>query len=139
MSGTSIAAHGLNPSIRLFGAEPAGADDAARSLAAGEIIPQTDPRTIADGLLTSLGDLTFVAISQHVERIVTVGEEEIVAAMRLFWERVKLIIEPSAAVAVAVVLSDEFRVLDGLERVGVILSGGNVDLDRLPWLQPTSD
>jgi threonine dehydratase len=134
MSGTSIAAHGLNPSMRLFGAEPAGADDAARSLAAGRIIPQTDPRTIADGLLTSLGDLTFAVISEHVERIVTVGEEEIVAAMRLFWERVKLIIEPSAAVAVAVVLSDEFRALEGLERVGVILSGGNVDLDRLPWL-----
>ena len=133
MSGTSIAGHGTNPSIRLFGAEPAGADDAYRSLEAGRIIPQTDPRTIADGLLTSLGPLTFAVLSAHLERIFTVSEDEIVAAMRLFWERAKLIIEPSAAVAVAVVLSEAFRQLDDLERVGVILSGGNLDLAKLPW------
>ena len=133
MSGTCVAAHGTNPSMRLFGAEPKGADDAYRSLAAGRIIPQDDPQTIADGLLTSLGPLTFAILSEHLERVIRVEEEEIVAAMRLFWERTKLIIEPSAAVAVAAVLSDEFRALEGLERVGVILSGGNVDLDRLPW------
>jgi threonine dehydratase len=133
LSGTCIACHGLDPDLRVIGAEPAGADDAARSLAAGKIIPQIDPRTIADGLLTSLGPLTFAVLSEHVERIVTVSEEEIVAAMRLFWERVKLIIEPSAAVSVAVVLSEEFRAIEGLESVGVILSGGNVDLDCLPW------
>jgi threonine dehydratase/serine racemase len=133
MSGTAIAAHGLDPSIRLFGAEPQGADDAFRSLAEGRIVPQTAPRTIADGLLTSLGPLTFAILERHLERIVTVSEEEIVAAMKLFWERTKLIIEPSAAVAVAVVLSEEFRALDGLDRVGVILSGGNLDLDSLPW------
>lgn len=133
MSGTCIAAHGLHPSMRLFGAEPAGADDAYRSLAEGRIVPQTDPRTIADGLLTSLGPLTFSILRQHLERIVTVTEEQIVDAMKLFWERAKLIIEPSAAVAVAAVLSDEFRQLEGFERVGVILSGGNVDLDALPW------
>lgn len=133
LSGTCIASHGLDPSIRVFGAEPQGADDAARSLAAGRIIPQTDPRTICDGLLTSLGSLTFAVISEHVETIVTVSEDEIVSAMRLFWERVKLIIEPSAAVAVAAVLSADFRSFEGLGRVGVILSGGNVDLERLPW------
>ncbi len=133
MSGTCIAAHGVDPTIRVIGAEPAGADDAQRSLAEGRIVPQTDPRTIADGLLTSLGPLTFEVIREHVERILTVDEEAIVAAMKLFWERAKLVIEPSAAVAVAVVLSEDFRALDGMERVGVILSGGNVDLDNLPW------
>lgn len=134
MAGTSIAAHGLDPEIRLFGAEPLGADDAARSLAAGELIPQTDPRTIADGLLTSLGPLTFSILSEHLETIITVSEEEIVRAMRLVWERMKLVIEPSAAVAVAAVLSEDFHALAGsFERVGVILSGGNVDLDHLPW------
>lgn len=134
MSGTAIAGHGLNPAIRLIGAEPAGADDAARSLAAGEIVPQTDPRTIADGLLTSLGPLTFSILSEHLETIVTVSEEEIVRAMRLVWERMKLVVEPSAAVAVAAVLSEHFHALEGsFERVGVILSGGNVDLDNLPW------
>jgi threonine dehydratase len=133
LSGTCVTCHGLRPEMTVIGAEPAGADDAALSLAAGYIIPQNDPQTIADGLLTSLGPLTFAVLSQHLERIVTVTEPEIVAAMRLFWERVKLIIEPSAAVAVAAVLSDEFRALPGMQKVGVILSGGNVDLDRLPW------
>ena len=133
LSGTCITCHGLQPGLIVIGAEPAGADDAARSLAAGHIIPQDDPQTIADGLLTSLGPVTFAVLREHLERIVTVTEAEIVAAMRLFWERVKLIIEPSAAVAVAAVLSEEFRALEGMERVGVILSGGNVDLDRLPW------
>lgn len=133
LSGTSIAAKALKPTIRVIAAEPAGADDAARSLAAGRIIPQTGPRTIADGLLTSLGELTWPIIQAHVERIITVSEEEIVRAMRLTWERAKLLIEPSAAVAVAVVLGDEFRALKGISRVGVVLSGGNVNLDRLPW------
>lgn len=133
LSGTCIACHGVDSGSRVFGAEPAAADDAAQSLAAGRIIPQTDPHTIADGLLTSLGPLTFSILSAHVERVVTVTEEEIIVAMRLVWERAKLVIEPSAAVAVAAVLSEEFRALEGLKRVGVILSGGNVDLDRLPW------
>lgn len=134
MSGTCIASRGVNSAIRIIGAEPKGADDAARSLAAGRIIPQTNPQTIADGLLTSLGDLTWGIIRDHVERIVTVSEDEIISAMRLVWERMKIIIEPSSAVAVAAVLSEDFRsgVTDA-ERIGVILSGGNVDLDRLPW------
>jgi threonine dehydratase/serine racemase len=133
ISGLCLAAKGLDPSLRGIAAEPAGADDAARSKAAGTRLPQTAPQTIADGLGTSLGELTWPVIRDCVERVVTVEEDEIVAAMRLVWERAKLVIEPSAAVAVAAALSDGFRALDGLERVGVVLSGGNVDLDCLPW------
>lgn len=133
LSGTSVAAKGFHLRIRVFGAEPKGADDAARSLAAGTLIPQTAPKTVADGLLTSLGQLTWPIIQDHVERVVTVTEEEIVAAMRLSWERAKMLIEPSSAVALAAVLTDEFKALEKIQRVGVILSGGNVDLDKLPW------
>jgi threonine dehydratase len=133
LSGVAIAAHGVRPSLRVFGAEPQGADDAARSKAAGRLIPQTGPRTIADGLLTSLGELTWPVIREQVERVLTVPEDAIVRAMRLAWERAKLLIEPSAAVAVAVALSDEFRALPGLSRIGIVLSGGNANLDRLPW------
>jgi threonine dehydratase len=133
VAGLSVAATAMDPRLRLFAAEPAGADDAARSKAAGTLVPQTAPHTIADGLLTSLGLLTWPVIRDHVERVITVSEEEIVAAMRLTWERAKLLIEPSAAVAVAAVLSEEFRAIPGLQRIGVVLSGGNVDLDRLPW------
>jgi threonine dehydratase/serine racemase len=128
-----LAARGKRPGIRVFAADPAGADDAARSKAAGTRILQTGPKTIADGLLTSLGELTWPIIRDRVERVITVSEAEIITAMRLMWERAKLLIEPSAAVPVAAVLSDEFRALADLSRVGIILSGGNVDLDRLPW------
>jgi threonine dehydratase len=134
MSGICLATRALAPSVRLFAAEPAGADDAARSLAAGRLIPQTNPNTIADGLLTSLGDLTWPIVRDHVEHIFTVGDDEIIAAMRLIWQRMKLLIEPSAAVPVAVVLSETFQGLKGVRRLGVVLSGGNVDLDRLPWV-----
>jgi threonine dehydratase/serine racemase len=133
ISGICIAAHGVAPSVRVFAAEPAGADDAARSKTAGMFLPQTGPRTIADGLLTSLGDLTWPILRDQVERVVTVTEGEIVCAMRLAWERAKLLIEPSSAVALAAVLANEFRTLPGLGRVGIILSGGNVNLDQLPW------
>jgi threonine dehydratase/serine racemase len=133
MAGMCIAANGIRPSVRVFAAEPAGADDAARSMASGKLIPQTGPQTIADGLLTSLGTLTWPILRDHLERVVLVQEDEIQRAMRLVWERAKLLVEPSAAVAVAAVLSAEFRQLAGIARVGVVLSGGNVDLDRLPW------
>jgi threonine dehydratase/serine racemase len=133
LSGTAIAAHGLNRSIRVFAAEPTGADDAARSKAAGEFIPQTGPNTIADGLLTSLGQLTWPSIRDQVEQIITVNDEQIIAAMRLLWERAKLLIEPSSAVVLAAVLDDRFRELADVENVGLILSGGNVNLDKLPW------
>lgn len=133
ISGTCIAARALKPDIRIFAAEPAGADDAARSKAAGRLIPQTGPDTICDGLLTSLGELTWPVVHDLVEAVITAEDRPIIDAMRLTWQRAKLMIEPSAAVAVAVALSDELRSHAGLERVGVILSGGNVDLDRLPW------
>jgi threonine dehydratase/serine racemase len=132
LAGTAIAATGLQPGIRVFAAEPAGADDAARSKRAGVRLPQTAPATIADGLRTSVGELTWPVLRDRVEDVVTVSEDEILAALRLAWERAKLLIEPSAAVALAAVLSPRFRGLVGMARVGVILSGGNVDLDRLP-------
>jgi threonine dehydratase len=131
LSGTAIAVKGLVPAIRVIAAEPALADDAFRSLAAGRILPSEHPRTIADGLLTSLGELNFPIIQERVERIVTVSEAGIVAAMKFVWERAKLVIEPSAAVPVALLWERRID-LTGL-RVGVILSGGNVDLDKLPW------
>jgi threonine dehydratase len=133
LAGFCVAARGLNPSMRVFGAEPLGADDAARSKAKGEWVPQTAPDSIADGLLTSLGQLTWPIIRDQVERIVTVTEPQIVAAMRLVWERMKLVVEPSGAVSAAAVLTDEFRALDGIRKVGVVFSGGNVNLDQLPW------
>jgi threonine dehydratase len=133
ISGICIAARAIRPSVRIFAAEPAGADDAARSKAAGELIPQTGPKTIADGLLTSLGDLTWPIIRDQVEQVFTVSEAEIVQAMRLAWERGKLLIEPSSAVALAAVLTEQFRKLEGLDRVGIVLSGGNVNVDALPW------
>ena len=135
LSGVTLAAKGINPAIRIFAAEPKGADDAARSKAAGTFIPQTGPHTIADGLLTSLGDQTWPVVRDLVERVVTVSEEEIVAAMRLVWERANLLIEPRAAVAVAAVLAAEVRGLEGMRRVGIVLSGGNVNLDALPWVK----
>jgi threonine dehydratase/serine racemase len=133
ISGTCVAAHGLNPAMRILAAEPAGADDAARSKAAGQWIPQTGPRTVADGLLTSLGQLTWPIVRNQVEVVLTVDDVAIIAAMRLLWERAKLLVEPSAAVALAAVLSEKCKSLEALQRVGVILSGGNVDLDHLPW------
>jgi threonine dehydratase len=131
LSGTAIAAKGLRPSIKVYGAEPAGADDAYRSLRAGHIIPQTDPHTIADGLRSSLGDKTFAVLSSTVDQIETASEEAMVRAMRLLWDKLKMIVEPSSAVPLAMLLERKIS-LDKL-RVGVILSGGNVDLDRLPW------
>jgi len=131
LSGTALATHFLSPEARVIAAEPAGADDAARSLAAGHIVPQTDPRTIADGLRTSLGERNFPIIRQHVERVVTVSEQRIVDAMRALWERAKTIVEPSAAVPLAALLEGGVD-LTGM-RVGIILSGGNVDLAALPF------
>jgi threonine dehydratase/serine racemase len=133
LSGTAIAARALRPEVRVFAGEPSGADDAARSKAAGRFIPQTAPDTIADGLLTSLGEHTWPVVRDLVEDVITVDDDAIIAAMRLVIERAKLVIEPSAAVALAAVLSDAFGALEDVDRVGVILSGGNVDLSRLPW------
>lgn len=131
LAGTAIAATERARGIQVIGGEPEMADDAYRSLQSGTILPSHQPQTIADGLLTSLGTLTFPIIQERVEQIVTVSEQGIIDAMRYVWERCKLIIEPSAAVAVAVLWEGKFNA--GGRKVGVILSGGNVDLNRLPW------
>jgi len=131
LSGTSIAAKGLKPGIRVLAGEPEMADDAYRSMREGKIIPSVHPKTIADGLLTSLGTLTFPIIRENVEQIVTVSEQGIIEAMKFIWERAKIIIEPSSAVPVGVLWEKKID-LSGL-KVGIILSGGNVDLNKLPW------
>lgn len=129
LSGTCLAAHGIDQGLRVVGAEPLGADDAARSIRAGRPLPQLDPQTIADGLRTGLSERTFAIIAEHAAEIVTVTEDAIVEAMRFVWTRTKLLIEPSAAVAVAAVRSGDFS----SHHTGIILSGGNVDLDAMPW------
>ncbi len=131
LSGSAIAATESFPFLKVIAAEPEMADDAFRSMQAGHIIPSVNPQTIADGLLTSLGALTFPIIQQHVEQIVTVSEASIIDAMHFIWERAKIIIEPSAATPIGLLLERKID-LSG-KRVGVILSGGNVDLGRLPW------
>ena len=131
LSGTSIAATETKSGIRVIAGEPEMADDAYRSMQAGKIFPSLNPKTIADGLLTSLGQLTYPIIRERVEQIVTVSEQGIIDSMRFVWERAKIVIEPSAAVAVGVLWEKKID-LSGL-KVGVILSGGNVDLGKLPW------
>jgi threonine dehydratase len=131
MSGTAIAVSSSRPDIVLLGSEPAGADDAFRSLRDGTRYPSVNPRTIADGLLTSLSERTFRILDQRLEGILTVGEETIVRAMRLLWERMKLVVEPSGAVPLAAILEHPDRFVD--RHVGLIISGGNVDLGDLPW------
>ena len=129
LSGTAIAAKAYDKSITVYGAEPLGADDACRSFKAGYIIPSVNPVTMADGLLTSLGDLTFRLISKHVDDILTVSEDAIARALWLIWTRMKIIAEPSACVPLAAVL--EYPQLFRNKRTGIILSGGNTDLRNL--------
>ncbi len=131
LAGTALATRALAPAADIIAAEPQGADDAHRSLAAGHIIPCEAPKTVADGLLTSLGVRNFPIIQEHVREIWLADDPAIVAAMRLVWERMKIIIEPSSAVCLAAVLARPERVSG--QRIGMILSGGNVDLERLPW------
>lgn len=128
LSGSSISARHLCLKIKVIGCEPKGADDAYRSFISGKLLPSINPNTCADGLLTSLSELTFSIISKNVDEIVTVDENEIIRAMRWVWERMKLIIEPSSAVAVAALVKKKNE-LNG-KKAGVILSGGNVDLQR---------
>jgi threonine dehydratase len=125
MSGTCLAASAIRPGIRLIGAEPTGADDAARSLESGTLIPQTNPDTMCDGLLTSLSDLTWSILKGHVETIQRVSDEQVRVAMHLLWERAKCVVEPSAATVLAAVLSGECP-LPSASRIGLILSGGNL-------------
>lgn len=131
LSGSSLSAKYFSPSTKVIGAEPKGADDAFRSIRDNKIYPSENPKTICDGLLTSLGEYTFNIIKENVERIITVDEDTIITAMRMIWERMKIIVEPSSAITLAVILAnkDFFRG----KKIAVILSGGNVDLNNLPW------
>jgi len=132
LAGTAVAVRALRPAARVIGTEPAGADDAARSFHGTTRVPMTDPRTIADGLRTTIGEPNLALARRHVDDLVTVSEAGIIAAMRLLWESLRVVVEPSAAVPYAAVL--EGRVAAAGRRVGIILSGGNVDLDApLPW------
>ena len=131
LSGTAISTRHLLPNCLVIAAEPDGADDAFRSFHSKKLVPSIQPKTIADGLLTSLGDRNFAIIMDKVDDIVTVSEESIVAAMRLIWERMKIIIEPSSAVPLAAILEKKVKVKG--RKVGIILSGGNLDLGSLPF------
>jgi threonine dehydratase len=133
LAGTAVVVKAASAKIKVVGCEPKMADDAQQSLRAGHIVPQLAPRTIADGLRTSLGDITFPLIQRGVDDIVTVTEEGILHAMRLVWEVLKIVIEPSGAVPLAALLERRVPV-DG-KRVGLIVSGGNADLDHLPWIK----
>jgi threonine dehydratase len=131
LSGTSLAVRYLSSDTKVIAAEPINADDAFRSFKSNRLIPSKDPDTIADGLKTSLSDLTFKIISENVDDIVTTSEDGIRRAMRLIWERMKIVVEPSASVPLAAILENKLDVKD--KRVGIILSGRNVDLDRIAW------
>ena len=133
LSGTAVASKSIRPNIRVIAAEPANADDAARSFRAGHLVRVDHPNTIADGLRTNVGAPNFAVMQQYVDDVVTVTEESIIAAMRTIWETMKIIIEPSAAVPYAAILENKTDPAD--VRVGIILSGGNVDLDSLPWIR----
>jgi threonine dehydratase len=132
LSGTALAAHYFSPGTKVIGCEPAGADDAYRSFKEGKIQPSFTPRTIADGLLTSLGSRTFPIIREYVHDIVTTNEASIIKAMRLIWERMKIVVEPSAAVPLAAILEEKICIKG--KTVVIILSGGNIDLDKIPWV-----
>jgi threonine dehydratase len=131
LSGSSIAAKTIKPDIRVYGCEPLNADDAYRSFHSGIIHPSVQPNTVADGLLTSLSELTFSIIRENTDDIYTVPEASILYAMRLIWQRMKIIIEPSSAVPVAVMLEQKARFAG--KKVGIIISGGNCDLSNLPF------
>ncbi len=131
LSGTSIAVRYLSPDTKVIAAEPLGADDAFRSLQSGTVQPSVNPDTVCDGLLTSLSELTFEIISNNVNRIIKVSDRATIRAMRLIWERMKIIVEPSAAIVLGAVLENNSEFEN--KRVGLILSGGNVDLSNLPW------
>jgi threonine dehydratase len=131
ISGAAVAAHGVDARIAVLGAEPAGADDALRSRNAGTITPVAQPQSLADGLLATIAPSTFEIIRTQVQAVGTVTEAQIVAAMRRIWEDLKILIEPSSAVPVAALLNGSLSVAG--RRVGIVLTGGNVDLQRLPW------
>jgi len=131
LSGTLIAAKGINPNIIVFGAEPSEADDAYRSLKSGKIETNKSIDTICDGLRAQIGTITFPIIQKHVDGIIRVTDEEIIEAMKMIWERMKIIVEPSSAITLGALLKNKDMLSN--KRVGLILSGGNVDLNQLPW------
>ncbi len=132
ISGTCLTLSTIAPNINIYAAEPLNADDAARSFKAGHIITDDAPNTVADGLKVPLKELTWHFVKSHVTDILTATEDEIVEAMKLIWARMKIVVEPSSAVALAIVLKNP-RIFRG-KRIGIILTGGNVDLDKLPWM-----
>jgi threonine dehydratase len=133
LSGTAVAVKALRPQAKVIAAEPAGAADAAESFRAGKIVPAAKVETIADGLRTTIGEENFAIMRAHVDDVVTVGEAEIVTAMRELWEALHVVVEPSGAVPFAAIRAGKIAVRG--KQVGIILSGGNVDLDALPWIK----
>jgi threonine dehydratase len=133
ISGTCLTVSSTAPDVKIYAAEPLNADDAARSFRAGHIIADDAPVTVADGLKVPLKENTWHYVSNHVSDILTATEDEIIAAMKLTWERMKIVIEPSCAVPLAVILKNP-DVFAG-KRIGVIITGGNVDMDKLPWFK----
>jgi threonine dehydratase len=132
LSGIAVAAKTMKPTVRVIGVEPAGADDASRSFRSGHIVPMVNPKTIADGLRTSLGEKPFAEIRRYVDDIVTVSEDAIIASMRKIWEVMKIIVEPSGAVPYAAITAERLPVKG--QKIGIVLSGGNLDLDSYPWI-----
>ncbi len=132
LSGTALAAHYFSPSTKVIAAEPAGADDAYQSFYQKKMVLSINPDTIADGLRTSLGSLTFPIIRHYVSDIITINDHATIEAMKLVWERMKIIIEPSSAITLAMIIKHKHRFTN--QKIGIILSGGNVDLMHLPWL-----
>jgi threonine dehydratase len=132
LCGTAVAVKSMRPKIKVIAAEPANVDDAAQSFRAGKRIVTKKKFTVADGLRTNIGEPNFAIIQHYVDDIVTVSEEAIISAMRTIWETMKIIIEPSAAVPYAAIVESNVDIAG--KRIGIILTGGNVDLDALPWM-----
>ena len=131
LSGTLISAKGMNPKIKVYGAEPLEAADTYHSLKKGEIVPNKTINTICDGLRAQIGTITFPIIQSHVQEVITLTEEEIIKSMKMIWERMKIIVEPSSSITLSAVLKSKDRFIG--KKVGLIISGGNVDLEQLPW------
>ncbi|MBT4150003.1 MAG: pyridoxal-phosphate dependent enzyme [Candidatus Marinimicrobia bacterium] len=131
LSGTLISAKSMNPKIKVYGAEPLEADDTFLSLKKGEIVPNKTINTICDGLRAQIGTITFPIIQSHVQGVITLTENEIIESMKMIWERMKIIVEPSCSITLSAVLKSKELFLG--KKVGLIISGGNVDLEKLPW------
>ncbi|TAL70579.1 MAG: pyridoxal-phosphate dependent enzyme [Bacteroidetes bacterium] len=133
LSGSLTTISAISPSTRVIAAEPEGADDAYRSIIENRIVPSVNPKTVCDGLFTSLGELTFEIIKKNIYKIITVSDDSVIKAMRLIWERMKIIVEPSSAITLGILLENKIDLKT--KRIGIILSGGNVDLENLPWMR----